>query len=162
MRAIVTGQELHDMTDGDTWGKALSAGGGFGIIGDLVLNSINMSNSARPYSNPTMDFLDKARQLTVGNAWDALFADEPPTGNDVAVDAVRFIDAATPDLWYARLLFNRAITDDFMQTIDPAGWERRQQYMRENHEEGQWWEPGQGPRMPDFSTAIGGGAARDE
>lgn len=162
MRAITNGQNLHDATDADTWGKALIAGGGFGIVGDLLLNSINMSNSARPYSNPTMDFLDKARQLTIGNAWDTLFADEPPTGDEVATDAVRLIDAATPDLWYARLLFNRAITDDFMQTIDPAGWDRRQDYLREQHEEGSWWTPGEAPQMPDWSTAIGGGTATDE
>lgn len=154
MRAIVNAQELHDVTDADTWGRSLIAGGGFGIVGDLLLNSVNMSNSARPYSNPTMEFLDRARQLTVGNAWKAAFAEEPPTGDDMAADAARLIDAAVPDLWYAKLLFNRAIKDDFMQTIDPAGWERRQRYLRE-HEEGMWWEPGEEPRAPNFATAIG-------
>lgn len=154
MRAITNSQELHDMTDADTWGKALIAGGGFGVVGDLLLNSINMSNSARPYSNPTMEFLDRIRQLTVGNAWKAAFAEEPPTTDDVAADAARLIDAAVPDLWYAKLLFNRAIKDDFMQTVDPAGWQRRQRYLQE-HEEGMWWAPGEEPRAPNFATAIG-------
>lgn len=153
-RAIITGQEFHDVTDADTWGKALIAGGGFGIVGDLLLNSINMSNSARPYSNPTMEFLDRARQLTVGNAWKAAFGDEPPTRNDVAADAARLIDAAVPDLWYAKLLFNRAIKDDLMQTLDPSGWQRRQRYLRE-HEEGSWWAPGGEPQAPNLATAIG-------
>lgn len=154
MRAITNAQELHDMTDADTWGKALIAGGGFGIVGDLLLNSLNMSNSARPYSNPTMEFLDRARQLVAGNAWDVAFAEEPPTSDDVVADAARLIDAAVPDLWYAKLLFNRAIKDDFMQTIDPAGWQRRQRYLQE-HEEGMWWEPGGEPRAPNLATAIG-------
>jgi hypothetical protein len=155
MRAIVNGKELHDVTAGDTWGKALIAGGGFGIVGDLLLNSINMSNSARPYSNPTMEFLDKARELTVGNAWDAVFGEEPPTSDDVTKDAAKLIDASVPDLWYAKLLFERAIKDDFMRTIDPAGWQRKQQYLRE-HEEGMWWESGTEPTAPNLETAIGG------
>lgn len=154
MRAITQGKELHDATDADTWGRALIAGGGFGIVGDLLLNSINMSNSARPYSNPTMEFLDKARKLTVGNAWDAAFAEEKPTTDDVTADAAKFIDAAVPDLWYSRLLFNRAIKDDFMRTIDPGGWERKQRYLEE-HEEGTWWEPDEEPETPNLTTAIG-------
>lgn len=162
MRAIVNHQNPHDMTDVDTWAKAAQAGGGLGFIGDLIFNSINMSNSARPYSNPTMNFLDRARQLVVGNLWDTAFADEPPTSDDVAADSLRLVDASVPDLWYISLLFNRSITDDWMQTVDPAGWERRQQYMRDSHEEGSWWAPGEPLQMPDFSTAIGGGAATDE
>jgi hypothetical protein len=114
-----------------------------------------MSNSARPYSNPTMEFLDKARELTVGNAWDAVFGEEPPTSDDVTKDAAKLIDASVPDLWYAKLLFERAIKDDFMRTIDPAGWQRKQQYLRE-HEEGMWWESGTEPTAPNLETAIGG------
>jgi hypothetical protein len=154
MRAITQGKELHDATSADTWGKALIAGGGFGIVGDLLLNSLNMSNSARPYSNPTMEFLDKARKLTVGNAWDYVFGEEPPTTDNMTADGVKFLDAAVPDLWYSRLLFDRAIKDDFMQTIDPAGWERKQQYLRE-HEEGMWWAPDGEPTTPNLETVIG-------
>lgn len=154
MRSIVKFQELHDMTDADTWGKSLIAGGGFGIVGDLILNNLNMSNSARPYSNPTMEFLSKARKLTVGNAWDYAFDEEPPTTNDITADGVKFLDAAIPDLWYMRGLFDRAIKDDFMRTIDPAGWERKQQYLRE-HEEGMWWAPDKDPRAPNLATAVG-------
>lgn len=154
MRAITNSQNPHDMTDADTWGRALIAGGGFGIVGDLLLNSLNMSNSARPYSNPTMEFLDRMRKLTVGNAWDAAFAEEPPTQENIEAGAAKLVDAAVPDLWYAKLLFNRAIKDDFMQTIDPAGWERKQRYLQE-HEEGMWWAPGDEPETPNFATAIG-------
>jgi hypothetical protein len=155
MRAITQGKELHDATKADTWGRALIAGGGFGIVGDLLLNSLNMSNSARPYSNPTMEFLDKARKLTAGNVWEYAFGEEPPTADNVTADAAKFLDAAVPDLWYSRLLFNRAIKDDFMQTIDPAGWERKQQYLQE-HEEGMWWAPGEDPQAPNLETAVGG------
>lgn len=155
MRAITQFKELHDVTKADTWGKALIAGGGFGIVGDLLLNNLNMSNSARPYSNPTGEFLKKARELTIGNAWDYAFAEEPPTVDDVTVDTVKFVDAAIPDLWYARALFDRAIKDDFMRTIDPKGWERYQTYLEE-HEEGMWWAPGEEPEAPNLETAIGG------
>lgn len=155
MRAITQGKELHDATDVDTWGNAMIAGGGFGIVGDLILNNLNMSNSARPYSNPTAEFLNKVRELTAGNAWDYAFAEEPPTTNDVTADAAKVVDAAIPDLWYLRLLFDRAIKDDFMRTVDPAGWERKQRYLKE-HEEGMWWASGEEPEAPNLATAIGG------
>lgn len=156
MRAITQGKELHDMTDLDTFGNAMIAGGGFGIVGDLILNNLNVSNSERPYSNPTAEFLKKGRQLVWDNTWDTVFAEESdkPTGADVTADAAKLVDSAVPDLWYIKLLFNRAIKDDFMQTVDPEGWRRKQKYLEE-HEEGTWWKPGQEPEAPNLATAIG-------
>lgn len=143
--------------------RSMQAGGGLAVVGDMIFNSINMNNSARPNSNPTFDWLDKARRLTLGNMqkgitnygaernwWEASHQDV-----NVTADAVGLLDASVPDLWETQLLFNRAIKDDLMQTIDPAGWQRRQQYMQQFHTQGQWWAPGEGPRTPNLATAMG-------
>lgn len=143
--------------------RSAQAGGGLGVVGDLIFNSINMNNSTRANSNPTFDWLAKARDLTLGNLakgvknygteqnwWQA-----DPEDINVSADAFALLDASVPDLWETQLLFNRAIKDDMMQTIDPAGWQRRQQYMQQFHQQGQWWAPGEGPQAPNLATAMG-------
>lgn len=147
----------------DFWGKAVIAGGGLGVIGDLILNSVNMNNSPQFSSNPTMEWLEKAHKLTIDNAIDKTqtaayergWWEEPGDDIEIGADAAKFIDASVPDLWQSRLIFERSVKDDFMRVVDPAGWERKQQY-RQEHEEGGWWNPDEGPTAPNFETAIGG------
>lgn len=143
--------------------RSAQAGGGLGVVGDLIFNSINQNNSSRANSNPTFDWLDKARKLTLGNMikgvtnygaehnwWEAQHQDV-----NVGADATNLIDASVPDLWETQLIFSRAIKDDMMRTIDPAGWERKQHYMQQAGPQGMWWAPGERPHTPDFATALG-------
>lgn len=143
--------------------RSAQAGGGLGVVGDLIFNSINMNNSPRMNSNPTFDWLAKARDLTLGNMARGVknygiernWWDGEPEDINVGADAYALLDASVPDLWQTQLLFNRAIKDDLMQTIDPAGWERRQRYMQQFHQQGMWWAPGEEPQSPNFATALG-------
>lgn len=143
--------------------RSAQAGGGLGVVGDFIFNSINMNNSTRPNSNPTFDWLAKARDLTLGNMekgvsnygaehnwWDARHQDV-----NVGADGVALLDASVPDLWETQLLFQRAFKDRMMQVIDPAGWQRRQHYMEQFHQQGMWWAPGEQPHAPNWSTAMG-------
>lgn len=143
--------------------RSAQAGGGLGVIGDFIFNSINTNNSGRFNSNPTFDWLAKAKDLTLGNMasgvknygsergwWEA-----DPDEINIAADAYALIDASVPDLWQTQLLFNRAIKDDIMQALDPAAWERKQRYLQQFHTQGMWWEPGGEPQAPNFATAMG-------
>jgi hypothetical protein len=169
-RALLNGQNPYDMTVTDDegylnnfWGKALVAGGGLGVIGDLIFNSININNSPQFQRNVTAQWLINAHKLTVDNAIDASqtalyeqgFAREPGDDLEIGKDTFKFIDNSVPDMWQSKLIFERSIKDDWMRVVDPAGWERKQKY-RQEHEEGDWWGPDQEPTLPDFSTAIGG------
>lgn len=152
-KALVAGQNPHDMSPEnlDFWGRAVINGGSLGILGDLVFNNINMNNSPHGRDNPTTQYVRSAHKLTIDNLIDAWQGKEL----ELPADMKEFIDANIPDLWYTKLLWDRAVDDELFQQTDPKGWRRYQQYLNE-HEEGMWWEPGRGPRAPELETAIGG------
>lgn len=168
-RAFLNGLNPHDMTLTDDegylnsfWGQAVIAGGGLGVVGDLILNSINMNNSPQFSSNPTMEWLEKAHKLTIDNAIDAAHRtaydkgwwETPGDEAELGADAAKFIDASVPDLWQTKLIFERSIKDDFMRIVDPAGWERKQKY-RQEFEQGGWWNPGEEATEPNLMSAVG-------
>ena len=143
---VVQGQNFYSMdpTEESFWTdfvpRSLINAGSLGILGDFIMNSVNMSNGRHSPGNPTEEYFKKALNLA-------------RPGND-ARDALRFLDANLPDFWYSRLILDRTIHNEAMRQADPAGWRRYQQYLRE-HEEGMWWEPGEEPEAPNFATAIG-------
>jgi hypothetical protein len=143
--------------------RAAQAGGGLGVVGDIAFNSIGMNNSGRMNSNPTFDWLAKARDLSLGNMAKGVnnygversWWEGEPSEINVGADAVGLIDASIPELWQTQLLFDRAIKDEFLRTVDPAAWERKQKYLEEAHQQGYWWAPDEDPQMPNFATAMG-------
>lgn len=172
-KALVNGQELYDMDPTNLWddpakfadfyGRSLINGGSLGILGDFVFNNVNLSNSSYRPGNPTAEYAKALHKLTLDNMidygrsimYERGMIDEAPDDIQAGKDVLKFIDANVPDLWYAKLILQRAIHDDIFERADPAGWERYQGYMRE-HEEGMWWEPGEEPQAPNLETAIGG------
>lgn len=143
---LLQGQNLYSMdpTDESFWTdfvpRSLINAGSLGILGDVIMNSVNMSNGRHSSNNPTEQYMRKALALA-------------RPGND-ARDALRFLDANVPDFWYSRLVLDRTIMNEAMRQADPAGYQRYQQYMRE-HEEGMWWAPGEEPQAPNLETALG-------
>lgn len=171
-KALLNGQELYDMDPTNLWndfprfadfyGRSLVNGGSLGILGDMIFNNINLSNSSRRPGNPSEEYLKSLHKLTLDNMIDAGHAflydrgsiTTPPDELEAGRDLMRFIDNNVPDLWYAKLILQRALTDDLFERGDPAGWQRYQRYAQE-HEEGMWWRPGEEPQAPNFATAIG-------
>jgi hypothetical protein len=174
-KALANGQQLYNMTGQDEngdfdagvftdfWGRAFLNGGSLGILGDLVFNNINMSNSSYRPGNPTEEYFKAAHKLTVDNMIDAGHAalyeaglvKTPGDELNLTKDTLKFIDANVPDLWYLKLVMQRALTDHIFEEGDPAGWARYQRYLQE-HEEGMWWEPGGEPDNVRLETAVGG------
>ena len=170
-KALVAGQEMYSMTGqdengnwdagrfSDFWGRSFVNGGSLGILGDMLFNNINLSNSRYRSSNPTTEWLKTAHKLTLDNMIDAGqthlynqgYLAQP--GDDVQAgrDTLQFMDANIPDLWYMKLVWQRALADDMFQRSDPAGWAKYQRYLSE-HEEGMWWAPGEEPTAPDLTT----------
>lgn len=171
-KALVNGQELYNMdptlalTDfdrfADFYGRSIINGGSLGILGDFVFNNVNLSNSSYRPGNPSEEYLKSLHKLTLDNLIDAgqgiLYeagaTDTAPDDIEAGKDLIKFIDANVPDIWYAKLVLQRAIHDDVFERADPAGYRRYQQYLQE-HEEGMWWESGEEPRAPNLATAIG-------
>lgn len=170
-RALVQGTNPFDMTMTDEsgnlnpfWAKAVVQGGGLGIVGDLIFNGLNVNNSSHFGGNPTMEYLKKFHKMTLDNLIDAgetylheqgMMA-KPGDELMIGADVQKFIDANVPDLWYAKVLWERSLSDEWMQQADPAGWERKQRWHQENYSQGRWWEVGGEPEAPRLETAVGG------
>lgn len=143
---LLHGQNFYSMdpTDESFWmdfiPRSLINGGSFGILGDVIMNNVGMANGRHSAGNPTTKYFKKALELV-------------KPGNDTK-DALRFLDANVPDLWYARLILDRTIMDEAMKQADPAGWQRYEKYMRE-HEAGTWWGPDEEATAPNLETVMG-------
>lgn len=157
-KALLSGKELYsmDFTDADNnyaldfYGRSVLNGGSLGILGDLVFNNINISNSTYRPGNPTEEYFKAAHKLTLDNLIDAFKGEELEVGKDL----YKFIDQNVPDLFYISLLWDRAVGDELMQQVDPRGYAARRRYEQE-HEEGTWWGMGEEASVPNLATAVG-------
>lgn len=161
-KALAKGQELYNMNPLDLfdddkrasvldfYGRSVVNGGSLGILGDLVFNNINISNSGYRPGNPTEEYLKSAHKLTVDNLIDAAQGKELNLG----ADAARFIDKNMPNFWQFGLIWDRALGDELLRQSDPKAYAAKRRYERE-HEEGMWWGMGEDPDTPDLETAAG-------
>lgn len=143
-KALVAGKNPYSMSpvndkgdlDLDFYARSVVSGGGFGIVGDLVFNNININNSQYRSGNPTAEYLKSAQKLTFDNLIDYIQGRPVNAGKD----ALDFARANIPNLWYTKLLFDRALGDELMKQTDPSGYKMKKKYLKE-HEEGMWWGP---------------------
>lgn len=158
-KALANGQQLMDMSlfdeEGkinlDFYGRAVINGGSMGILGDLVMNSVNINNSSYRPGDPTTELLKAVHKVTADNLIDV--AQGNPA--DVPADLYNLGDQLVPKFWHTKVLLERAILDDLEQQADPEGYRRAQQYQRE-HSEGMWWPSGGGSEALRPETAFGG------
>lgn len=153
-KAISQGKDPHDMTTPEFWGRAVANGGSLGILGDLIFNNINISNSTYDMNGPLKDNWLAFQKLTFDNIFDAWNGDKLNVDKDV----LDFVEKFTPKLWQFRLIFDRALGDELLQESDPAAYRRliaRQRKQERDTGQGMWWGPGQEPRAPNFENAVG-------
>jgi len=158
-KALMAGQQLHDMTlyteddklNLDFWGRSVINGGSLGILGDVVMNNFNLSNSPYRAGNPSEQFLATAQKATLDNLIDAYNGEEELK---IGADMLKLSDAMLPNFWQVDLVLQRTVDDTFTQMIDPAGYEMRKRYEQE-HAEGMWWGQGESAQAPNLATAIG-------
>jgi len=157
-KALAAGQQLMDMSlfdeEGklnlDFYGRAVINGGSMGILGDLVMNSININNSSYRPGDPTTELGKALLKVTADNLIDA--AQGRPT--DIPADVYNLGDQLVPKFWHTKVLLERAILDDLEQQVDPEGYRRSQQYQQE-HSEGMWWPSEGAPEALRPETAFG-------
>lgn len=150
LKAIKDGKDPRPMDDPKFWGAAILQGGGFGIFGDFLSSAENRVGGgfAQTFSGPLADTAQGLVNIPQSKkpAWAAAkFArDEMPGGS----------------LWYARLAFDRIVTDQIQEAIDPdyrKSWRRMDKRAREQGTDF-YWAPGETApeRAPDFENAFGG------
>jgi hypothetical protein len=152
-KALVSGQQLYDMapTNLDFWGRAMLNGGSMGILGDLMMNYININNSSYSPGDPTTELLKAVHKVTVDNLIDV--AQGRPA--DIPADVFNLGNQLVPKFWHSKVLMERAILDAVQREYDPEGYRRALQYQRD-HEEGMWWGRGEDPQALRLETAFGG------
>lgn len=160
MSNIVKGQDPASMVGNhfwDFWWRAMLKGGGLGVFGDTVNNSMN-------------GYGQKAGDLVVGPAWSSVqdLADlargREVTGADGEKhrvhDMARFLERETPgtSLWYLRAAYQRILLDslgEMQGTRNEASYARMANRAARDGT-GYFWRPGaHAPdRAPNFANAL--------
>lgn len=157
-RQIAKGQDTRPMDNWEFWADAMVAGGGIGIVGDVIgtYKDQDMADLGSIISGPLVGVATDVGKLTVGNAIRAARGKETKVGRDL-VDLMR---KNTPgsSTWYASVAFQRLITDNLRSLADPDyrdAWRKMERRAREQGTDF-WWAPGDiAPgRAPDFSNAV--------
>lgn len=150
LKDLAAGRDPRDMTSPEFWGAAALQGGGFGIFGDFLKSASNRLGNgiSTTLAGPLAQDVDNL--IAIARA-------RNPQGK-----ALKTVRSLLPGgtIWYARTAFDRMVTDQIQQAIDPdyrKSWNRIDKYAREQGTE-YYWRPGdQAPeRAPDFSNATEG------
>ena len=157
MKEISRGREPRQM-DGAFLFSAMMQGGGLGIFGDFI-DASGVGNKSRFGNSFLATAMGPGASLiedTVGLGVSGFdFATDPFTGDETNLgrEAARFMQRYTPgnNLWYARLILERAIFDNLQEMTDPKAKQNRKKYERKiKTERGQdyWWK--RGDSAPSF------------
>lgn len=148
---VLQGQNPYAWDDLELHKRAFLNGGTFGILGDLLTNSTDLTHGEfLKIGSPLTDAIGKLAKLTVVNPIHEYQGKE----THFSKDAMDTLQSVVPNFWYTRLLFERGVKDRLLEMSDPAAYARRQQLLQQ-HKEGMWWAPGQQPTSPDLSTMAG-------
>lgn len=155
MKEIVRGKDPRPMRDRRFWAAAFLQGGGAGLFGDLLFNDVNRFGGGlvKTFAGPTVDIIDDAAKLTLGNLQQLAQGKNP----EIAVDLIRAARRYTPggSLWYLRAGLEREVFDQLSQLADPQAqrkFNRLQRIRRRKYGQGYWWKPG--ARTPDRAPDL--------
>lgn len=148
MKALAGGKDPRPMDDANFWGAATLQGGGWGIFGDFLQSQQNRmgggfaSTLAGPFVSDAQEVANVVKDKHP--AWAA------------ARTARQFLPGGS--LWFARTAFDRNVTDQVQEAIDPNyrdSWRRMAQRAKEQRTQ-MWWQPGQQlpDRAPDMGNAL--------
>lgn len=150
LKAIAGGKDPRPMEDAPFWGAAMLQGGGFGIFGDFLNSTQNRFGGgfAQTLAGPLVQDAQSIADVAKAKhpAWSAakLVRQELPGGS----------------IWYAKLAFDRLVTDQIQEEIDPSyrqSWRRLQKRAREQRTDF-YWAPGETApdRAPDLANIAPG------
>ncbi len=154
-KQIARGKDPRDPALPETWAAAFTQGGGAGIYGDFLFNDVNRfgRGPVRTMMGPTVDLVEDATRVSLGNVQELMQGEDPELGADVVGFASRYMPGGS--LWYSRLVLERAIFDQLALEADPRGargrFNRAERRAREEGS-GYWWRPGR--RLPSRAPEV--------
>lgn len=149
LKAIASGKDPRPMDDREFWAASTLQGGGFGIFGDFLQSTQNRFDGG---------FAGTLAGPLVGDA--EQLADIAKSKNP-AWRTVKFAKSQLPgqSLFYSKLAFDRLVTDEIQEAIDPnyrESWRRMHKRALEQRTHF-YWAPGETApeRAPDLESVIG-------
>lgn len=145
---IAAGRTPRDMDNPQFVRDAILQGGGFGLVGDVLLKDQNRFGGGLVQSmvGPKVGLVEDIGRLTFGNVQEAL------EGKDtkLAGEAVDFLNRYTPDVWQTQLISN-AIFDQMKMLGDPKAeknFNRLRKKRKSEYGSDYWWRRGEA--LPEF------------
>lgn len=148
-KTLIAGKDLEDPTSGETWLKAFTAGGGAGILGDILVNALD--DTKYGHQNVLNALGPLFGSLLAGT--DIYYALKD--GKDAGAKTARFIRSNLPfiNLWYVKMGMDHLILNELNEALSPGYTARMERRLRKNTGQGFWIKPGQGiirsPRVAD-------------
>ena len=143
------------------WGRALLSSGGLGIFGDFMFSDVNRFGGglAQTIAGPRMGFLDKLRELTIGNIMQLATGEDTNFGRESVDFFGRYLPGVSTG--YLRLAFERLVLDRLRLMADPKAKQRMRSLERRRkriYDQEYWWRPGEtSPRRgPNIQGVTGG------
>ncbi len=163
LKLLAAGKDPQPMNTPQFLGKAVVQSGGLGLFGDLLYNSENsygggiLATLAGPLLGQTLPNIVDATAGNVLRAADGDPKSKPEFVKDIGLALEKEIPGR--NLWYARLGWERLVTDNIRELVDPAADEAfaRKLTQAENEGTGYYAPPGAGFdwRSPDLENALG-------
>lgn len=161
-KAIISGKDPYDMTEGKFWTRALTQGGGLGYVGDLLFKdpteqrSTTYEQAAGAAFGPAVgSAAGLLGDLGLVNAWELAKGKE----TDAAAEAMRWTNSQLPyaSLWYVRPMWEHWFVHNAQEAVNPGYLGRMQQRAMKDWGQGYWWAPGESmpDRPPEFENAVG-------
>jgi hypothetical protein len=159
-KQILRGKDPREMDEPEFWLAALLQGGGLGIFGDFMFQSVNRFGNGFgvTLAGPVAGLVNDTRELTIGNIIQAASGDDMNLGSDL----VNYMARYTPfgSTWYIRGAYERAILDSIQRWTDPEAetkWHKRRRRMERDYGQSYFWDRGEltPERAPDFNVFGG-------
>lgn len=171
MKEVAKGKQFRPVYDEDDpakagkfWVDAMFQGGGFGIMGDVVNQSLRgqFGGAAATATGPLFSSFDQLVGKPIGLLYkDATRTEEqkPANWGKWATDTIRK-EMPGSNIWYTRAAFERVILDSMQAELDP-NWEQSVRDMQRRAEKeggGYVWAPGDGVQKSgqlDVNALVG-------
>lgn len=156
MRQIITGKDPRRMDDWAFWGAAFMAGGAAGVYGDFLYSATGRtdSNVLVTAAGPSVGVVNDVVRLASPDLR-RLYDGKP---SKFGAELARFVRYNLPggNLWYSRLVTDRAVMDNIQALLDPQyreSFSRMEERARKDYGQRFWWRPGQS--APDRAPDLG-------
>ena len=144
VKQIATGKDPRDMDDPKFWLSAGLQGGGLGLFGDFMFADYNRFGQSigGTLAGPIVGTAQSL--LKAGDLYGLAEGDWDP--NSFAADVFKVGSREIPgvNLWYSRLMVERAFLDQVESALDPSydkRMRRLENKMQKQNGQGWWWRP---------------------